>query len=121
MSDPIDNQEIEARELAVRGLHTCALCGRPSAPADRSACEKCLPRTKADDLGRANAQLRARVEQLQREVFMLQESCAEHVERINDMGDLLTACRAYFRRVCPNTTTLTELKLKDWLEAGDDE
>jgi hypothetical protein len=44
MSDePTDNQEIEAAELAVRGLHACAWCRRPTAPADRSICETCWP------------------------------------------------------------------------------
>jgi hypothetical protein len=39
------NQEIEAAELATRGLHTCAICRLPNAPADRSVCEKCYPRS----------------------------------------------------------------------------
>jgi len=48
--EPTDNQEIEAGELAVRGLHTCAVCRLPRAPMDRSVCESCFPARNVDEL-----------------------------------------------------------------------
>ena len=48
-----DNQEIEAAELAVRGLHTCAWCQMPTAAATRSICEKCLPADAHGPVGMA--------------------------------------------------------------------
>ena len=60
-TDPTDNQEIEAAELAVRGLHACAVCRMPTAPENRSVCYKCLPEKEEkvrEELSRAVAELR---------------------------------------------------------------
>lgn len=43
MIEPTCNQEIEAAELTIRGLHTCAVCRLPNAPANQSVCDKCFP------------------------------------------------------------------------------
>lgn len=59
--EPTDNQEIEAGELAVRGLHTCAVCRMPTAPENRSVCYKCYPEKEEqarEELSRAVAELR---------------------------------------------------------------